>query len=251
MEDANWNPVPDSPDFSPLGESNKYTLSTLTTSNLNTESTVLSGVHPREVLRCRRCTLVQFRTMNDLCRRCEFPLPPPPKLELESNEALSKVGEGGSASLRFAAGHNGIPSRTRTARELTIGRRLRELRDQRRYTQQDMATKAGVPRTYISRIENARLLPGPVMLRRIADALEVGILDLLPQNKNGSGDPMSLPAGASTAEETYWTALTGFFVQLQPSQMAAVLEHVRGIAGENSGNSFVAAPTVTSTWQPG
>jgi transcriptional regulator with XRE-family HTH domain len=174
-------------------------------------------------------------------------LPLPPRLELESDKALIKVREGGSASLRYAADRNGLPSRAKTARELTIGRKLRELRDQRHLTQQDMATKAGVPRTYISRIENARLLPGPVMLRRIADALEVGILDLLPQSKNGpaSGVASSLPAvGLSSAEETYWTTLSGSFLQLRPDEKLTVLDHVRRLAGENSSHDFAAMPAM-------
>ncbi|MBI2817897.1 MAG: helix-turn-helix transcriptional regulator [Acidobacteria bacterium] len=110
----------------------------------------------------------------------------------------------------------------KTARELTIGRKLRELRDQRNLTQQDMAAKAGVPRTYISRIENARLLPGPVMLRRIAEALQVEILDLLPHGSMENGSP-------SPVEGAYWAAVSASFAQLQPEQMEAVLEHVRAM----------------------
>ena len=128
--------------------------------------------------------------------------------------------------------HDGLHSRTRTARELTIGRKLRELRDQRHLTQQQMAGKAGVPRTYISRIENARLLPGPVMLRRISDALEVGILDLLPKNRDGIGQSFS-------GEDPYCTSLAGYFVQLRPQEMSLVLDQVRSMIRENSDHSFM------------
>jgi transcriptional regulator with XRE-family HTH domain len=113
--------------------------------------------------------------------------------------------------------------RGKTARELTIGRKLRELREQRHLTQQEMAGKAGVPRTYISRIENARLLPGPVMLRRIADALAVAILDLLPQTRNGVAAP-------SLADENYWASFVSYFSQLRPSDMAHVVAQVREMA---------------------
>jgi transcriptional regulator with XRE-family HTH domain len=208
-------------------------------STILSESTVLlSGLRPREVVRCRQCLLVQFRTLSDLCRRCEHPLAPPPRPDLGVSGALSDVRGRASDHLRFSAEHQSLHeklhSRTRTARELTIGRKLRELRDQRCLTQQQMAVKAGVPRTYISRIENARLLPGPVMLRRISEALEVGILDLLPSNRNGNGQSFG-------EEDPYWTSLTGYFTQLRPLEMSMVLDHVRTMIGENSSHSFVPA----------
>src|SRR5262249_7437600 len=128
-------------------------------------------------------------------------------------------------------------SRGKAARELTIGRKLRELRDQRHLTQQDMAARAGVPRTYISRIENARLLPGPVMLQRIADALDVAVRDPLPRNGNGQGLSFS-------EDDPYWTALAAGFSQLRPQDMSVVLDHVRGMIGAAAGHSF--APMATA-----
>jgi transcriptional regulator with XRE-family HTH domain len=170
-------------------------------------------------------------------------LPPPPKIEPESNSAPDQARVGADASGRIA-GQSNLHSRTKTARELTIGRKLRELRDQRHLTQQDMAVKAGVPRTYISRIENARLLPGPVMLRRIAVALNVEILDLLPRHKLGEMQD-SAPAMSAT-EEMFWNTLSGYFVQLAPQQKTMVLEHVRGIAGEVLPSSLIAAPAMAA-----
>ncbi len=37
----------------------------------------------RDVVRCEGCSLVQYRTVSDLCRRCDKPLPP--RLEPISN----------------------------------------------------------------------------------------------------------------------------------------------------------------------
>ncbi len=127
--------------------------------------------------------------------------------------------------------YNGLNSRSRTARDLPIGLKLRELRERRHETQQQMASKARVPRTYISRIENARLLPGPLMLRRIAEALEVAILDLLPRNGNGNGHCIS-------AEDPFWTSLSSYFSQLRPREMSLVLDRVRVMVGEKSHHSF-------------
>ena len=161
---------------------------------------------------------------------------PPPRLDLEESAASSDVRGRSHGPSRFSAEHHsphdGLHSRTRTARELTIGRKLRELRDQRHLTQQQMASKAGVPRTYISRIENSRLLPGPVMLRRISEALQVGILDLLPKNRDGNGQ-------SSSGDDPYLTSLAGFFVQLRPQEISLVLDRVRSMIGETSHHSFM------------
>ena len=164
-------------------------------------------------------------------------------MELESTSALDKARNGTDASGRVAAQSN-LQSRTKTARELTIGRKLRELRDQRQLTQQDMAEKAGVPRTYISRIENARLLPGPVMLRRIADALHVEILDLLPRNK--VVETTGLGPAMSATEELFWNTLAGYFGQLDVQHRSIVLDHVRGLIGEVSPSSAGAAPALAA-----
>ena len=98
-------------------------------------------------------------------------------------------------------------------------------------TQHDMAGRAGVPRTYISRIENARLLPGPTMLQRIADALAVGILDLLPQNKNGIHPAESEP-------DPFWASLVSHFSQLRPDEMSLVVSHVRNMVNGSPTQSF-------------
>jgi transcriptional regulator with XRE-family HTH domain len=151
--------------------------------------------------------LVQFRTSTNNCRRCDKPLPLAIRYEAppESTGGL----------IAFPDRH-GLQPRGKTAREITIGRKLRELREERHLTQQDMAAKAGVPRTYISRIENARLLPGPVMLNRISDALGVAILDLLPSGKNTLG-------AVEFDDEVYWDSFTSLFEQLRPGDMSMVV----------------------------
>jgi transcriptional regulator with XRE-family HTH domain len=124
-----------------------------------------------------------------------------------------------------------LQPRGKTAREFTIGRKLRELREEQNLTQQEMAEKAGVPRTYISRIENARLLPGPVMLHRIADALLVAIQELLPDGRYGIGAP-------DLDDHNYWSSFVGYFTKLRPSDMAMVLEQARSMAAEDHTPTF-------------
>ena len=192
-------------------------------------STATVEIHPRDVLRCHHCQLVQFRTGSNLCRKCAHTLALPPRFETAPLGGLNGAGRV-NGNHHFAADRaldgSGMQPRGKTARELTIGRKLRELREERHLTQQQMAGKAGVPRTYISRIENARLLPGPVMLHRIADALAVAILDLLPQNKNCISAP-------ELGDDTYWASFVSHFSQLRPGDMAYVVSHAREMLDED------------------
>ena len=154
------------------------------------------------------------------------------------NGRLSLVPQNGSAPVPFSADcHPQMDSsqpRGKTTRELTIGRRLRELREQRHLTQQDMAGRAGVPRTYISRIENARLLPGPLMLNRIASALDVAILELLPANRNGNGN------GHSSAEDvSFWSELVEHFSRLSPEEMSRAMFFARALAEQSASPDLV------------
>jgi transcriptional regulator with XRE-family HTH domain len=186
--------------------------------------------------------LVQFRTMSDHCRRCSYPLPPVPRLDTApKNGRLSLVSSNGSGTVPFSADAAQMAStqpRGKTTRELTIGRRLRELREQRHLTQQDMAGRAGVPRTYISRIENARLLPGPLMLSRIAGALDVAILELLPANRNGNGNGNG--NGHLSAEDvSFWTELVENFSRLSPEELSRAMFFARSLAEQSASRDFV------------
>ncbi len=65
---------------------------------------------------------------------------------------------------------------------------VRAWRQQRGLTQKQLAFAAHLPRTYISRIENGRILPGLSTLERVAGALHVGLAALLDRRGcNGHG----------------------------------------------------------------
>ena len=180
--------------------------------------------------------LVQFRTMSDNCRRCTCPLPPVPRLDAApKNGRLTLLPQNGSGTAFSPDRHPQMDStqpRGKTTRELTIGRKLRELREQRHLTQQDMACRAGVPRTYISRIENARLLPGPLMLGRIATALDVAILELLPPNRNGNGH-------ADAADGPYWEELLQNFSLLSSEERSRAVFFARSLADQNEQRGLI------------
>jgi transcriptional regulator with XRE-family HTH domain len=58
--------------------------------------------------------------------------------------------------------------------------RLRELRQQRGLTQQELAQRADLTPTYLSRLESAGAAPGIDLVDRLATALGTTVHDLLP-----------------------------------------------------------------------
>src|SRR5512142_3348787 len=123
-------------------------------------ATTLAPVDSREVVRCDRCLLVQFRTNNNLCRRCHT------SLDADEPAPLPTNGNG-----------NG-------QRHLQIALAIRSLRQRSGLSQRQLALRMQVPRTYVSKIENEKATPTLSSLERLARALEVRIPDLL----NGGAD---------------------------------------------------------------
>ncbi|MGB6130729.1 MAG: helix-turn-helix transcriptional regulator [Acidobacteriaceae bacterium] len=124
-------------------------------------ATTLATVEAREVLRCDFCSLVQFRTSNSLCRRCRKPL------EIDEPEPLAP--QLVSADIPGSEERDGID----------VARAVREARHERNLSQRQLAGRMQVPRTYISKIENGKAVPTLSSLERLANALEIGICDLL------------------------------------------------------------------------
>ena len=192
--------------------------------NFHPDGAAAAAAGTREVVRCPRCSLVQFRTASDRCRRCAKPMLPEPHLE-----EAAKPGDGKTttAALAASSAQGDIlrpDSRLRgeITKKLTLECRLRELRKLRKWTQAQIAVRARVPRTYISRIENAHLLPGPAMVRRLAEALGVKMLDLFHNEGNDNNDPGS-------SKTLFWNALVPHFSQLRTEQKSEVLYRVRAM----------------------
>src|SRR5205823_246247 len=68
-----------------------------------------------------------------------------------------------------------------------FARRLKELRVERGMTQADLAKRAEVTATYVSKLESAGAAPGIDLVQKLATALGTDVADLLP----------SAPAGPS------------------------------------------------------
>lgn len=118
----------------------------------------------RAVIRCSNCRLVQYLGTRNHCPRCFSLLTPPPPPEPPAPEPAARP-------------------------NVAIG--IRNWRRVRGLTQKQLAVASHLPRTYISRIENGRIVPGLLTLERVAIALEVGLPALLvavSRNGNGSGN---------------------------------------------------------------
>jgi putative transcriptional regulator len=60
-----------------------------------------------------------------------------------------------------------------------VGNRIRELRQAKGWSQQMLADHAQIERAHMTRLEEGRKEAGLKILERIADALDVGIEDLV------------------------------------------------------------------------
>jgi transcriptional regulator with XRE-family HTH domain len=188
---------------------------------------VITAAGSREVVRCPGCLLVQFRTISDLCRRCakSLPQPPHPEEAAERGNGMAIAPVSVACSTKKGASCGDPHPRGEIARKLALGYRIRKLRRLRNWTQEQMAAKADVPRSYISRIEHAHLLPGPSMARRLAEALGVGILDLFQDKGNENSH-------SGSSMDPFWNVFACHFRQLDTNQKASVLYRVRAMLCE-------------------
>jgi len=170
-------------------------------------ATNLATVEAREVLRCEHCSLVQFRTANSLCRRCHKPLeidepePQLPQLVVATPNAAASEGE------------------------INVARAVRDIRRARGLSQRQLAGRMQVPRTYISKIENAKAMPTLSSLERLAMALDVDVCALLRDGRSrAQAETMAIMADPFLAE------IASMVSQLDGFQRSMVLNQVREMA---------------------
>jgi len=160
----------------------------------------------REVLKCEHCKLVQFRTSSDSCRRCKKSLLPEQPKPIA---AISLVPEPVTAPVEG----------------LQVASAVRDLRHVRNLSQRQLAARMGVPRTYISKIENGKAMPTLSSLDRLARALQVDISALLRDAPTRHRDESAvLLADPFLAEVAKYTA------HLNSTQKSIFLNHVRELA---------------------
>ena len=160
----------------------------------------------REVLRCESCKLVQFRTSADCCRRCKKSLlPEQPKVEA----AIALVPE---PAPRAEGG-------------LQVATAVRDLRHVRNLSQRQLAARMGVPRTYISKIENGKAMPTLSSLDRLARALQVDISALLRDAPTRHQDETAV-----LMTDPFLAEIAKYAAHLNSTQKSIFLNHVRELA---------------------
>lgn len=169
---------------------------------------MMAPVEQREVLRCDHCSLVQFRPANALCRKCRKPL------DVEEPEAVAAP----ALSLVPAA------DKAETG-GIQVATAVRDLRRVRNLSQRQLAGRMGVPRTYISKIENGKAMPTLSSLERLAKALQVDISALLRDAKTRHKDE-----SAVLMTDPFLAEIAQFCSQLDAVQKSIFLNHVRELA---------------------
>jgi transcriptional regulator with XRE-family HTH domain len=167
-------------------------------------ATTLAPVDSREVVRCDECHLVQFRTNNNLCRRCRT------SLDEDEPEPILTM------PMPLAEAEEADQS------EVQVAKAIRSLRHRSGLSQRQLAMRMGVPRTYVSKIENEKAIPTLSSLARLAAALEVSVPDLLRECGPAREDEIhELLADPFIAE------LVEFTSRLNAMQLSSVLAQVR------------------------
>jgi len=167
-------------------------------------ATTLAPVENREVVRCDHCHLVQFRTVNNLCRKCRTSLDEeePEPILAQPMPAMEPVSSGRS--------------------EVQVAIAIRSLRQRSGLSQRQLALRMGVPRTYVSKIENEKATPTLSSLTRLADALMVSVPELLNACTPSRQDEINELLG-----DPFIAELATFTKQLDAMQRTSVLAQIR------------------------
>lgn len=167
-------------------------------------ATTLAPVDSREVVRCDDCHLVQFKTTNNLCRRCRASLD-----EDEPEPILTPL-------------MPMVEAEESNRSEVQVAKAIRSLRQRSGLSQRQLALRMGVPRTYVSKIENEKATPTLSSLARLAQALEVTVPDLLSECGPSREEEIS-----ELLTDPFVAELVEFTSKLNAMQLSSVLAQVR------------------------
>jgi transcriptional regulator with XRE-family HTH domain len=107
-------------------------------------------------------------------------------------------------------------------REVHVARAIRDLRHRSGLSQRQLALRMGVPRTYVSKIENEKATPTLSSMARLAAALEVTVPDLLRDCGPSREDEI-----AELLTDPFVAELVEFTSKLNAMQLSSVLAQVR------------------------
>ena len=171
----------------------------------------------RDVVRCKVCGLVQYRTRTGNCRRCvrllpprvEFLVPPPPPQELPGDDRQL---------------FETWPNRETVE---NIGQRIRQLRESRGMTQSQLQARSRVSRSYLSRIESGQMTPSLGTLEKISEALGVGLNRFFIPESHGE----------VLMEDPFIQGLRPFLRQLDWDQWQSILKRLQAISDHLGGSN--------------
>lgn len=167
-------------------------------------ATTLAPVDSREVVRCDRCHLVQFRTINNLCRKC--------KTSLDEDEPEPVLIVKPPVSEPVSTNHS----------HLEVATSIRMFRQKSGLSQRQLAMRMQVPRTYVSKIENEKAMPTLSSLQRLATALEVSMADLLKGSNRTLEDEI-----ADLMQDDFVCQIVPYLKQLDTLQKSSLLSQLR------------------------
>lgn len=178
----------------------------------------------REVIRCKVCGLVQYRTRTGNCRRCLRLLPP--RVDLLLPPVPPEELPGDDRQL-FEA----WPNRETVE---NIGQRIRQLRESRGMTQSQLQSRSRVSRSYLSRIESGQMTPSLGTLEKISEALGVGLNRFFVPETHGE----------VLMEDPFIQGLRPYLRQLDWTQWQSILKRLQAISDHVGSNSHLAAVPV-------
>jgi transcriptional regulator with XRE-family HTH domain len=150
----------------------------------------------RAVARCGVCKLNQYVPANGCCRRCAAPL-----------DQITKPEAGASASELFASHKTDVLSsslasdqKDRSRWTTALALVLLNERRRRKLSQSEVSQRAGLPRTYISRIETGRLGISFATLARYVEALGLSVAEIVTRAESMiTSDRAELRTSVSTS----------------------------------------------------
>jgi transcriptional regulator with XRE-family HTH domain len=164
----------------------------------------------REVIRCKSCGLLQYRTNSGNCRRCLRLLPPKAEVLIPPPVTQELPGDDRQHFEKW-------PNRETVE---NIGHRVRQLRESRGMTQSQLQARSRVSRSYLSRIESGQMTPSLGTLEKISEALGVGLNRFFIPESNGE----------ALLEDPFIQGLRPFLRQLDWEQWQGILKRLQAIS---------------------